>query len=369
MKKNDILQTAIFLLIAVFLVNALMPFVTGSEKPLIVLSGSMTPMMLPGDMIVSKSVDPHELKVGDVLVFQPPESKPDTLVTHRIISLEEGEKGRLFQTKGDANNAQDDFKVPAASAVGKLVFVIPFAGYLPELSKHKNIFLFTVIVPAGLIILDEIRTLILYNNPAKARKVEKEKKKIARRTSYVVNGKRLSALILISGLIFSGVVAHNLGENGHVVLGKETSIKNPGSLSRVYVLTPDDPGKRIDIHFWYGVLTPYNGTQTYDNQADVPDGVIAPSSLTQVNETKVIAPENTPATISTVPYILPVFWIVSLAEINPYLPALAEVGFYTSLSSLLLLPLWYRKSVIGRKSKKVKLRRLVSQWKRTLHLT
>ncbi|WP_155402050.1 hypothetical protein [Methanosarcina mazei] len=71
--------------------------------------------------------------------------------------------------------------------------------------------------------------------------------------------------------------------------------------------------------------------------------------MTQVNETKVIAPENTPATISTVPYILPVFWIISLAEINPHLPAVVEVGLYTFLCILLQLPLWYRKSVVGKK--------------------
>jgi signal peptidase len=71
---------------------------------------------------------------------------------------------------------------------------------------------------------------------------------------------------------------------------------------------------------------------------------------------------------SMTPVMLPVYWIIALSEINPYLPALAEVVLYTCLSSLLLLPLWYRKSVVGRKSKKVKFRRLVAQWIRTLHL-
>ena len=369
MKKKEILQAAIILLIAVFLANALIPFFTGSEKPLIVLSGSMVPVMLPGDMVISRSVGPNELVAGDVMVFRDPGGRPDTLITHRIISIEEGEK-RIFHTKGDANNAEDMFVVQASDVVGKLVFVLPFVGYLPDMLKHnKNIFLFTVILPAGLLILDEIRNLILYSNPARARKVERERKKIARRTSYAVRGKRLATFILISGLIFTGVVAHNLGENGSVVLGKESTIKNPGSLSRVYVITPDDYGKRMDIHFWYGVLTPANETQAYENQADVPEGVIAPSTWTQINETKVIAPENTPAAISTVPYILPVFWIISLAEINPYLPALAEVGLYTFLPALLLIPLWYRKSVIGRKKRRIKFRRLVAQWKRNLHLT
>ncbi len=168
MKKKEIFQDAIILLIAVILLNALIPFFTGSQMPLIVLSGSMAPMMLPGDMMIAKSVDPNELQVGDVIVFHPPGSDdPNTLITHRIISLEE-EKERMFQTKGDANNAQDDFKVPASNIVGKQSFVISFAGYLPEASKHRNIFLFTIILPAGLIILDEIRNMILYSNPAKS---------------------------------------------------------------------------------------------------------------------------------------------------------------------------------------------------------
>ncbi|WP_052723130.1 signal peptidase I [Methanosarcina sp. WH1] len=370
MKEKEILQAAIVLIIAVILVNALIPFFTGSKMPLIVLSGSMTPMMLPGDVVIARSVDPNELVVGDVLVFHPPENNdPNALVTHRIISLEEG-KERMFQTKGDANNAQDDFKVPAFNVVGKLDFVIPFAGYLLDAVKHnKNIFFFTVILPAGLIILDEIRNMILYSNPVKARKVEKERKKIARRTSYLVKGKKLAVLIVIAGIISTGIVAYNLGENGHLVLGKENTIKNPGSLSRVYVITPDDYEKRTDIYFWYGVLTPYNESKAYETQSSVPEGVIAPSTWTQVNETKVIAPENTPATISTVPYILPVFWIISLAEINHYLPAIVEVGFYTFLPALLLFPLWYRKSVTGRKRKKIKFRRLFAQWKKkALHM-
>lgn len=367
MKGKEIFQAAIVLTIAVILVNALVPFFTGSKMPLIVLSGSMVPVMLPGDMIIEKSVDPNELQVGDVLIFRDPGGRPDTLITHRIIAIDEEEE-RTFHTKGDANNAEDMSVVKASDVVGKLTFVIPYAGYLPDTVKHnKNIFLFTVILPAGLLIFEEMRNLILYSNPAKARKVEKERKKIARRTSYAINRKRLAAFILIAGFISTGIVAYNLGENGHVILGKETTIKNPGPLSRVYVITPDEYGKRIDINFWYGVITPSNETKAYENQ-DVPEGVIAPSSLAQVNETKVIAPENTPATISTVPYILPVFWIIALSEINPYLPALAEIVLYTCLPVLLLVPLWYRKSVIGRKSKKVKFRRIIAQWKRNLHI-
>jgi signal peptidase len=298
-------------------------------------------MMLPGDMIIVKSVNSNELTVGDVLAFQEPGSKPNTLVTHRIVSIEEGEK-RLFQTKGDANNAEDMFKVPASNAVGKLIFVIPFAGYLPDISKeHRSIFILTVMLPACLLIIDEIKNLILYSNAARARKVERERKKASRRTSYIVKGKRLEAIVLIGGLVFTGIVACNLGENGPVILERENTIDNSGFLSQVFVLTPDNFEQKFSIHPWYGVVSPANKTQ-------------------------VTVPENTPAKMSSVPYILPVFWIIMLAEINPYLPVAAEIAVYTSVFTLLFLPLWYRKSTIG-KHKKIRLRRMFALWKRTLH--
>jgi signal peptidase I len=341
MKKKEIFQATIILFISILLANALIPFVTGYEKPLIVLSGSMTPMMLPGDMIVVKSVDPNELKIGDVIAFHPPGNKPDTLVTHRIISVEE-RKNRLFQTKGDANNAIDGFKVPASNAIGKLVFVIPFAGYLPEILKHKKIVFLTVILPAGLIILDEIKNLILYSNPARARKIERERKKTARRTFYVIKRKRLAALILISCLVFTGTVIYNLGENGPVALQRENRIQNHGFLPLVYVLTPGYSEQKFDIDSCYGVVSP-------------------------INETLVTAAENTPAKISSVPYILPVFWIIALTGISPFLPAVAGIVAYTTVFTLILFPFWYRKSTIIGRRKKIRFNRLFAQWKRTLH--
>jgi len=343
MKEKEILQTAIILIIAVFLINTLIPFVTGSEKPMIVLSGSMVPLFLPGDVVITKTIDPNEFKVGDVMTFQPPKSKNGTFVTHRIISIEEGEDS-LFQTKGDANNAQDDFQVPASNAIGKLIFVIPFLGYLPDyLKEHKSLFFLFILLPAFLLILDEIRNLILYNNPTRARKVEREQKKVARRTFYNIKGKKLVALILISGLVFAGIVMYNQGKNGSVVLEKENAVANPGFLSMVYVLTSDNSEQQFDIHPWYGVVSLGNKTQFN-------------------------APENIPAHISSVPYILPVFWIISLANINSYLPAAAEVVIYTSFVTLLLFPIWYRKSIIGRHKKRISFKRRLAQWKRTFHL-
>jgi len=342
MKEKEVLQAVVVLIIAIFLVQTLISFYKGSMMSLIVLSGSMTPLMLPGDMIIEKSVDPSELKVGDVIAFHPPGNK-SYFVTHRIISLEEGKK-RMFQTKGDANNAQDDFKVPASNVVGKLIFVIPFVGYLPDTVKHnKNILLFTVILPAGLIILDEIRNIIKYSDPVNALKIERKQKKAVRRTSHIIKRKRLIALVFITSLIFTGVFLQNLRENGPVVLGGENKVENTGALPSVYVFTSADSEQKLAIEPWYGVVSSANSTQ-------------------------VIAPENTSAKLSMVPYILPVFWITILAGINPYLPVTAGILFYVSFFTLLLFPLWYRKSAIGERRKKIRAHQLLLQCKRALNM-
>ena len=339
MNKKEVLQAAIVLIIAIFLFKALIPFITGSEKAFIVLSGSMTPLMLPGDIIVVKSVDLNDLTVGDILTFRDPGGKPNTYVTHRIITLKE-DKELIFKTKGDANNAEDNFNVTASKAVGQMVFVIPFVGYLPKIAKNKNIFFLMVILPASLIVIGEIWNIILYSSPQHARKIERKHKKTTKKTFYEVKGKKLTALILINGLIFTGIITQNLGENGPVILNKENNIENSGFLSMIYVFTPDDPKQTLSIDHWYGVIP-------------------------QNNETQVIAPENTPAKLNTVPYILPVFWILELTKINLYLPVAAEIVVYTSIFTLILLPVWYRKSTIGGRRKRIRFYRMFVQWKRT----
>lgn len=342
MEKKESLQVAIALVIALFLINTLVPLLTGSEKAMVVLSGSMTPIMLPGDLIVVESVNLDELTAGDVIAFMDPGGK-DTFVTHRIVKIErEGEK-RIFRTKGDANEEEDFFKVPDSDVVGKLIFVVPFAGYLPEATKNKTVFLLTVIFPSVIIILDEIRTIIEYSNPVRAHKIEHNNIKISRRSYFMIMWKRLIAIVLVSGFIFSGIATISLGETGSMFLHEDNKVENTGFLPSVCVLLPEDSENRLAIEPWYSVIPPNC-------------------------EIQVIAPEDTHVKISSAPYVLPVFWVISLAEINPYLPVVAEIVLYTSIFTLFMLPLWYRKIVLGRKIKRMRFSRLLMLWKRTLNL-
>jgi len=101
--------------------------------PLTVLSGSMEPALSPGDVVVVRPVDPAEVRVDDVVTFQPVSGDP-TLVTHRVVGVTwGGERVAGFTTRGDANGAADDPIVPG-QVQGRVVYSVPLVGHLTNAS-------------------------------------------------------------------------------------------------------------------------------------------------------------------------------------------------------------------------------------------
>ena len=98
--------------------------ISGGEL-LAIRTGSMTPMMKPGDLLISREVDPRTVRRGDVITFRVPEAD-NTLVTHRVTKVDE--KGNTFTTKGDANDTVDPFTTKAKDVLGTRWFSIPAVG-------------------------------------------------------------------------------------------------------------------------------------------------------------------------------------------------------------------------------------------------
>ena len=110
------------------------------RAPLIVLTDSMSPLIKSGDLIVVKSVDPAEVKEGDVISFFDPASSGTAVVTHRVLVSDDEQKAQMnlpnthntdniqgiqgsgdnliFRTQGDNNNTEDKDPVPASKLVG-----------------------------------------------------------------------------------------------------------------------------------------------------------------------------------------------------------------------------------------------------------
>ena len=86
--------------------------------PVRVLSGSMAPEILEGDMAYIRQCKENAVVPGDVIAFR---TENDQLVLHRLI--EKTSEGLV--TKGDANKHEDFSMADPANVVGTLLFCLP----------------------------------------------------------------------------------------------------------------------------------------------------------------------------------------------------------------------------------------------------
>ena len=96
------------------------------------LSGSMTPVIRTGDLIVDDPItaaQAQQLHVGQIItVHESPGSK--SLITHRIVAVRVQGGAVSYITKGDANNAADAVPRPASDVVGVFRMAIPRGGFV-----------------------------------------------------------------------------------------------------------------------------------------------------------------------------------------------------------------------------------------------
>jgi len=110
-------------LVALFIGPRLYPF-----QGFYVRSGSMSPTIPVGALVIAVPASADTLRAGDVIVFQRPD-RPGTKVVHRIHAVEETPSGPVFITKGDANGSPDGWQVPATGHGLRAVYSISGAGF------------------------------------------------------------------------------------------------------------------------------------------------------------------------------------------------------------------------------------------------
>ncbi|MCX6766117.1 MAG: signal peptidase I [Candidatus Moranbacteria bacterium] len=157
-------------LIGVLVVFSFIPF-PGNYKVFTVMSGSMSPAIHAGSLIFVKPL--ADYNVGDVITRRTRD--PKITITHRIVSKEEinspqlgpprlGEAGEAggkiaFETKGDANDAPDGEKFTKEGIVGKAFISVPLLGYPVSYAKTTPGLILLIIIPAVIIIYDEMQKI------------------------------------------------------------------------------------------------------------------------------------------------------------------------------------------------------------------
>lgn len=133
-----------------------LPRVLGAV-PLTVLSGSMTPTLRPGDIVVVRPTPVAELRVGDVITFQPVSGDP-SLTTHRIVQIIASDDDvQQVITRGDANNVDDDPIIPA-QINGQVIYSVPFVGYL---TTTRNAALAAATLVGGALVIYAVRGIVV----------------------------------------------------------------------------------------------------------------------------------------------------------------------------------------------------------------
>ena len=154
-RAGSVLLNTVLVLATLAGLSYLAPSLFGYER-YVITGGSMSGTFEKGSVAFEKPVPVDELKVGDVITYQPPaDSGVPNLVTHRIVSIKPDKTGTLqFHTKGDANAQPDPWTFQLVQDTQPVVqTTVPMLGWVFVALADRQIRMLAIGIPAGLIAL------------------------------------------------------------------------------------------------------------------------------------------------------------------------------------------------------------------------
>lgn len=158
---TGLIRTVFITVILIYLAFILVQRFTGNGSVFgyrffTVATGSMAGVYDINDVIAVKDCDPNTLKVGDDIAYRGEKGGLEgLLITHRIINIEESEKGKIYTTRG-VNAPAEDPKITANQILGIVVGEVPFISQLNHIIKSQLGFFLLVFCPLVLIIVLEV---------------------------------------------------------------------------------------------------------------------------------------------------------------------------------------------------------------------
>lgn len=117
-------------------------------------TSSMSPAIKAGSVVFSKKINSY--KINDIITF---ESDPIS-TTHRIFRIINRDGKDFFVTKGDNNDALDNYLIPQENIIGKVIYIIPYLGILLTFLKTKLGLYSFILLPTLIILIVEFRKIL-----------------------------------------------------------------------------------------------------------------------------------------------------------------------------------------------------------------
>ena len=178
--KRKIIVTVILLVTAfsgAFLIYFVLQVALNTNTPMVVVvSESMEPNLLKGDLLFLKGIDPENIKngtiegkEGDIIVFDafnipgwidpPPEP-----IVHRVID-KKYDNGWFFLTKGDHNSNRDNYPhppvwVPETFILGVVVGRIPYIGWVKILLTDSGLLIPLLVIVSALLVISVVWDIV-----------------------------------------------------------------------------------------------------------------------------------------------------------------------------------------------------------------
>jgi signal peptidase len=132
-----------------------------TDTPFIVIaSGSMSPALEVGDIIIVQKVPATSIQAGDIIAFDSPE---EIRTIHRVTQIQTLPNGTIqFKTKGDANPSEETYWTSEEDVHGRVLYKIPYLGWM-------------ALIPTIPITIAIIIIIIVLIWPEKSRKTKKRK--------------------------------------------------------------------------------------------------------------------------------------------------------------------------------------------------
>ena len=163
---SNIIYVIIFIIVLLLLIMVIFQRTSNNEMAIggyrifVVATGSMVPEYNVGDVLLSKEVDPSELKEGDNIAYKGAIGSFDgKIITHKIKKIEKEGKNYKIITQGVANTGEDP-EIDQTQILGKITYKIVILSWFEKIVSNNYAFYCIIFIPIALLIFKQFRSFM-----------------------------------------------------------------------------------------------------------------------------------------------------------------------------------------------------------------